>query len=219
MLMADGPGIITSFRAENDFELTADPLAPQWHVQGVFAEKGPQGEPAPGHRTEIRSRWTQNHLYLLYICPYAELNLKPDPSTTSETNRLWEWDVAEAFIGSDFKKIRRYKEFQVSPRGEWVGEWVDPDIDRDRPRPEEGWVWNSGFEVRARIDEGAKIWYGEMKIPFRALTGEVPRAGLQFRANLYRIQGPPPRRMLIAWQPTHQPTYHAPEAFGRLVLK
>ena len=37
-----------------------------------------------------------------------------------ETNELWNWDVAEVFIGSDFKNIRRYKEFEVSPQAEWV---------------------------------------------------------------------------------------------------
>jgi hypothetical protein len=51
---------------------------------------------------------------------YEELYLHPNPSATTETNKLWEWDVAEVFIGSDFKNIRQYKELQVSPQGEWV---------------------------------------------------------------------------------------------------
>ena len=84
----------------------------------------------PGHRTEIRSRWADKNLYLLFVCPYEELYAKPDPSYTAETNKLWEWDVAEVFIGSDFQNIKRYTEFQVSPRGEWV----DLDIDRGSTR-------------------------------------------------------------------------------------
>ncbi len=52
------------------------------------------------------------------------------------------------FIGSDFKNIRRYKELEVPPQGEWV----DFDIDLDRQHPEGGWVWNSGCHVAARID-------------------------------------------------------------------
>ena len=47
-----------------------------------------------------------------------------------ETNELWNWDVAEVFIGSDFKNIRRYKEFEVSPQAEWV----DLDVNLDAPR-------------------------------------------------------------------------------------
>jgi hypothetical protein len=33
----------------------------------------------PKYRTEVRSRWTKDSLYLLYVCPYEELYLKPDP--------------------------------------------------------------------------------------------------------------------------------------------
>jgi len=73
---------------------------------------------------------------------------KPDPTMSAETNELWKWDVAEVFIGSDFENIRRYREFEISPQGEWV----DLDIDLDAPRHEDGWVWNSGFKVSARID-------------------------------------------------------------------
>ena len=95
--LADGPGVLLSRYAKADFPLTANSDAAPWKgVPGVFAENGPTGQPAPGHRTEIRSRWTTQHLYLLFICPYETLYLKPDPSTTTETNKLWERDVAEA---------------------------------------------------------------------------------------------------------------------------
>lgn len=210
------PGVIVSHYSAADFELTADPGAPHWkNVTGVIAENGPLGDPTPGHRTEIRSRWTDRHLYFLFVCPYEELHLKPNPSTTTETNKLWDWDVAEVFIGTDFKNIRRYKEFQVSPQGEWV----DLDIDRDSPRPEDGWVWNSGFTVKARIDHDRKIWYGEMKIPIDTIDTRKPRPRLEMRINLYRIQGPPPNRRFVAWQPTGARSYHVPEAFGTLRLE
>lgn len=213
--LADGPGVLVSHYSKTDFELSANPDSKNWKgVAGVFAENGPLGEPAPGHRTEIRSRWTEQNLYLLYICPYEKLNLKPNPSTTKETNKLWDWDVAEAFIGADFKNIHQYKEFQVSPQGEWV----DLDIDRINPKPEGGWLWNSGFQVKARIDKAKKVWYGEMKIPFNKIDTRPPRVGLEMRANLFRIQGPGPKRTHIAWQPTGKMNYHVPEAFGRLRL-
>lgn len=212
---ADGPGVIVSRYSKAEFDLTADPNSKPWKkINGVFAENGPKREPVPGHRTEIRSRWTKKNLYLLFICPYETLRLRPNPSTTTETNKLWDWDVAEAFIGTDFNNIRRYKEFQVSPQGEWV----DLDIDRDHPLPEGGWRWNSGFTVKARIDEARKIWYGEMRIPIDKIDTRAPKPGLEMRVNLYRIQGPPSDKKHIAWQPTNQMNYHVPEAFGRLRL-
>ncbi|MCP5111288.1 MAG: hypothetical protein GY953_10675, partial [bacterium] len=100
--LAAGGDQITSHRAAADFELTADPGAPPWKdVKGVFAENNAFGQPTPGHRTAIRSVWTGKHIYFLFVCPYTELHLKPNPDTTSETNRLWEWDVAEVFVGAD----------------------------------------------------------------------------------------------------------------------
>ncbi len=215
VVIAAGPGVIVSHYAANDFELTADPDTPQWKgTSGVIAENGPFGKPTPGHRTEVRSRWTDKNIYFLFVCPYEELFLKPDPSTTVETNKLWEWDVAEVFVGWDYKNIHQYKEFQVSPQGEWV----DLDIDRKNPKPEGGWLWNSGYKVKARIDKSKKVWYGEMTIPYATIDPQPPKAGRELRVNLYRIQGPKPDRAHIAWQPTGKPSYHVPEAFGTLRL-
>lgn len=214
-LYADGPGRLESKYASNDFELTADPRSTAWkEVKPVFAYNDRYGKPVPGHRTELRSRWTTEFLYILYVCPYEKLYLKPNPTATEETNKLWDWDVAEAFIGADFQNINRYKEFQVSPQGEWV----DLDIDKVTPIAA-AWKWNSGFKVKARIDEKKKIWYGEMKIPIRSIDTRPAAAGNEFRCNLYRIQGPfEPQRKHVAWNPVNAESYHTPEAFGRLVL-
>ncbi len=209
------PDVIVSHRAARDFPLTADPDSPYWKdVSGVVAENNAYGKPTPGHRTEIRSQWTDRHLYLLFICPYEELHLKPDPVTDKETPELWEWDVAEVFIGADFTDIRHYREFQVSPQGEWI----DLDIrsnDLNWPRDMK---WNSGYQVKARIDREKKVWYGEMKIPFASIDSRPPKAGNEFRVNFYRLQGPPPDRKQVTWRPTFTRTHHTPESFGRLVL-
>ena len=207
--------IIIAPRAK-DAALTADPNAKEWqNVKGIIAERGPRAELTPGHRTEVRARWTNKNLYLLFICPYEQLYSKPNPSTTTETNRLWEWDVAEAFIGSDFQNIKHYTEFQVSPQGEWV----DLDIDRNPSPAKHDWQWNSGFEVKARVDEAKKIWYGEMRIPFDKIDKRPPKVGNELRINFYRLQGPPPNRSRIAWRPTNSDNYHVPEAFGTLRLE
>ena len=214
--LAGGPGVITSYHSKADFPLSADPGARQWkNVKGVFAENGPTGVPVPGHRTEFRSVWTDKNLYFLFLCPYETLYSRPDPSTQVETNKLWEWDVAEVFIGWDFENIHQYKELQVSPHGEWV----DLDIDVRNPKPEGGWMWNSGFKVKARIDEKRKVWYGEMQIPLDKINPQPPKSGMEMRINLYRIQGPPPERKLVAWQPTGAMNYHVPQAFGKIRLE
>ncbi len=214
-LLARDPVTALSQYSAADFPPTADPQSPQWkEAPAVFAENGPRGESIPGHRTEIRSRWTRDSIYFLFICPYQQLHLKPNPSTATETNELWNWDVAEVFVGSDFNRITRYKEFEVSPQSEWV----DLDIDRVHPLPEGGWLWNSGFTVKARIDAGKKVWYGEMRIPFKAIASPPPAAGQKLRINFFRCQGADPGRKYIAWQPTGEASFHVPKAFGLLEL-
>ena len=216
LLTAAEADLIVSHRARADFDLTADPDSKAWKgVKGVIADHSPQGQEAPGHRTEIRSRWTDTDLYFLFVCPYEALNLKPDPSTTTETNKLWDWDVAEVFIGSDFQHIRHYYEFEVSPQGEWV----DLDINRDFVQPDNGIHWDSGFKSMTRIDREKKTWYVEMRIPFAAIDKRRPAEGLEYRANLYRCQGAAPNRVYIAWRPTGKLSFHVPEAFGRLKLE
>ena len=106
------------------------------------------------------------------------------------------------------------REFEVSPQGEWI----DLDIDLANPHHEDGWVWNSGFAVAARIDLAKKIWYGVMGIPFAALDDRSSAAGKTFRINLFRSQGPPPNRIHVLWRPTMSDTFHVPEHFGLLRL-
>ncbi len=180
----------------------------------VIAEGDFYGNPIPGHRTEILLQWSPQNLYLLFVCPYQELNLKPNPNLAAETYELWNWDVAEVFIGDDFQNIRRYKEFEVSPQGEWV----DLDVNLDNPPHEVGWVWQSGCEVAATIDAAQKIWFGFMRIPWPSICSRPPVAGNELRINFYRCQGSDPNRKYITWRPVHRKSFHTPESFGILKL-
>ncbi len=193
-----------------------DPTAEFWKHSGtVIADRDSFAHVVPGHRTVVHSRWTNQNLYLLMECPYQEMWLKPKGTAAQETFGLWDWDVAEAFLGTDFQNIRRYKEFEVSPRGEWV----DLDIDLNKPNHEDGWKWNSGFTHTARIDATNHVWYAEMRIPWKALQATPPHKGEELRANFYRAQGPPKSRVLIAWRPPMKASFHSPESFGTLRLE
>jgi hypothetical protein len=204
---------IQSMRAARDAALSLDPQSSFWRdASPIFFDGDNYGRPVASLRTEVRSRWTDSSLYLLFICPYQDLNLKPSPQTKADTNHLWNWDVAEIFIGSDFQHIRRYKEFELSPQGEWI----DLDIDLDQPHREDAWKWNSDFETAARIDPERKVWYGAMRIPFSAISPQQPHPGDKFRANFFRSQGA--SRQLLAWQAPMGASFHVPERFGTLEL-
>lgn len=209
--------VATTTEAPEDVAIDTNPASTFWsQTVPIYADRDKNDQVLPRYRTEIRSRWTAKNLYFLFSCPYEQLFLHPNPSTTTETNKLWNWDVAEVFIGSDFKNIRRYKEFELSPQGEWLD--LDIDIDLSNAHHEEGWKWNSGFLVAAHFDEQRKIWYGAMKIPWTALDETPPSPGKTLRINFFRSQGPLSNRKEIAWQPTMSETFHAPERFGLLRL-
>lgn len=207
--------MVQSNWADADPSLDTNPASSFWRdSQPTYMDADAQGKPDPRYRTEVRTRWTAKNLYFLFVCPYEQLNLKPDPNRSAETNGLWNWDVAEVFIGADFKDIRHYKEFEVSPQGEWV----DLDVDLNKPHHEDGWKWNSGFEVAARIDEAAYVWYGAMRIPYSAIDHREAAQGNMLRINLFRSQGPASARHEIAWRAPMSNSFHVPERFGLLRL-
>jgi hypothetical protein len=206
-----------SYQADKDVEPTADPDSPFWKdVRGVTIERSVLGPLMPQSRAEVRSRWTRDYAYFLFIGPYQKLTLNPKPDTTNETYRLWEKDCFEVYLGADFERTNRYREFQMSPQGEFLD--LDIDSTRDRPGFNAEQNWNSGMTVKARVDEKKKIWYGEMKIPIASVDKRPAQPGNEMRINLYRQDGVPPNRDFLAWQPPGVWNPHHPEKFGILRL-
>jgi hypothetical protein len=207
--------VFESVHASRPSILNTNPSSPFWRsAHPIYAESDKNGGSLPEYRTEIRSRWTSTDIYFLFICPYQQLYLKPSSDVQHETYELWNWNVAEVFIGSDFSDIKRYKEFEVSPHNEWV----DLDIDLNKPHHEDGWKWNSGFEHVTRIDEKKHIWYAALRIPFKALDAREVKAGNTFRVNFFRTEGGPQDSKEITWQPVMGASFHVPERFALLRL-
>jgi len=171
----------------------------------------------PDLKTEVRGFWTDTDLYLLFICPYRVLNLFLPAQTAKARRGIWDRDVVEVFLGDDWENIRRYREFEIAPTGDWIDLAIDPDrrgADRE---------WRSGWTTSARIDEAAKVWYAAGRIPLKSVSAKPVTAGTRWRANLYRIdgEGPDSQRRFMCWQPTcvtKRDPNHVPENFGTLVF-
>lgn len=201
-------------------EWSAHDTAPDINPESAFWRGAPAvafdsdtyGRAVADRSSKVLCRWTRDNLYFLFICPYKELHLKPRPETAKKTDGLWNWDVAEVFIGSDFKDIRQYREFEISPQGEWL----DLAIDLNYPEHKGDLAWKSGLQAAARIDRARKVWYGFLRIPYRAVDARPAKAGNRLRINFFRSQGP--EHQLMAWRPTGEMNFHVPQAFGVLRL-
>ena len=222
---AQSPCVVTDPRASFEIhwiagqpELTLDPDSGVWKslpAQRMSKDCSRQVD-YPRIQTEIKAFWTDTDLYLLFRCPYTVLNVFPADNTKKHVG-LWDRDVVEMFLGDDWNNIRHYREFEVAP----TGDWIDLAIDLDHENSNHD--WQSGWQTKARIDEGNKIWYAAAKIPLLAVSTQPIRNGSKWRMNLYRIEGlgPDSERHFLCWQPTcvrNRDPNHVPEHFGSLIF-
>jgi Carbohydrate family 9 binding domain-like len=200
-------------------DLSADPKAKVWRhsaVQSMYKDCTRQIN-CPNLKTEVHGFWTDTSLYLLFRCPYDVLNLWPADNSKSHV-KLWDRDVVEMFIGSDWQNINHYREFEIAP----TGDWIDLAIDLDHKSYDHN--WRSGWKTTAHIDKEHKIWYAAAKIPLSSIGGGEVKPGTKWRMNLYRIDGlgEDPQRHLLCWQPTcvqNRDPNHVPEHFGTLTFQ
>lgn len=200
-------------------ELNADPRSDLWKrsASTPMMKDCTHNIDYPDLSSEVRAFWTETDLYLLFICPYKKLNIFEPPQNDQPRNKLWDRDVVEFFLGSDWNEIRKYREFEISP----TGDWIDLAIDLSRKNYDR--EWRSGWKTTARIDEKEHIWYAAARVPLKSVS-EIPvKVGTRWRMNLYRIEGegPDSRRHFLCWQPTcavGRDPNHVPEHFGMLVF-
>jgi len=162
----------------------------------------------PQRQTEVRLLWTNAKLYVRFRCRYRTIHIFPDAGINGRRNQLWERDVAEIFLQPDRFGEKYYKEFEVSPHGQWL----DLDIS---PRGLAHLA--SGMQSRVELNRSRRVWTADLGIPMPALTPRFLPAR-SWRVNFFRCEGTGRLRFYSAWQPTGtaEPNFHVPEEFGRL---
>ncbi|SRR6266700_3111763 len=165
-----------------------------------------KGDPEPQGETEVQILWSRQFLYLRFLAHYRELYVFPE--TNGRRERLWQRDVAEVFLQPDTKLPDHYKEFEVSPKGEWLDLDIFP-----------GGASNLMCDVKTNtaIDGEKHVWTAEMALPIKCITQAFDPDAV-WKLNLFRIEGADPDRRYFAWQPTKtpRPNFHVPEVFGTL---
>ena len=159
----------------------------------------------PELSSPVRLLWSDKFLYLCYECPYREISSWL-PASKEERMGLWDYDVVEAFIGSDPDHINRYTEFEWSPSGETL------DLKLDLPKKDFDWTANA--ESAVTIDQASKIWRVEVRIPLTALSETQPQPGERWKINLYRHDRKD--AAFLAFSPPLKGSFHTPDRFGWL---
>ena len=181
--------------------------------QPVKIEHYWSGEPAMASRhAEARVCWSSEALHVRFVGMQQEpLIVSENARTDKKTLGLWDRDVCEIFLAPNSSEPWCYFEFEAAP----TGEWVDLGITVKASGRETDWDFASGFTTAARLKQ-EQLLVG-MRIPWSKAIPK-PKAGDEWRVNVFRCVGPEAPERYLAWRPTRtaEPNFHVPEAFGTL---
>jgi hypothetical protein len=187
------------------------PAAAEWNQsESISFCADWRGEnPDPLTTTEVKILWSPDHLFIRFRCNYRELYTYAGGNCLRD--ELWLRDVAELFIRPEDDNLRHYKEFEISPNGDWL----DLDINNGKKT-----FLSCNLKSQVTVNPSTMIWTAEMGIPFSCLDASFDPRKI-WRLNLFRIEGPEPNRFYSAWRPTGapKPNFHVPDVFGELQLK
>lgn len=160
----------------------------------------------PQRQTEVRLLWSPGFLFLRFRAHYREIYVYPGGS--SRRDQLWLRDVAEVFIRTGRDELRHYREFEISPNGDWLDLDIFP-----------GGKSDLLCDLKSRVitESKSQVWAAELAVPMNCLTPDF-YPGEIWRLNFFRVEGPEPNRFYSSWQPTNTPlpNFHVPEVFGEL---
>lgn len=201
---------VTAVRLGASLAKNGFPIGSEWERADPirFSHNWQGGNEDPQRQTEVRLLWSEQELYLRFCCRYRSINVHGDSDANGRRDFLWERDVAEVFLQPYRFGQKYYKEFEVSPNGQWLDLDITPDGLRHI---------TSGMRSSVHLSELTLEWVAELAIPMSALAPRFDPAQ-PWRVNFFRCEGTEPNRFYSSWQPTGTPTpdFHVPEAFGTL---
>jgi hypothetical protein len=162
--------------------------------------------PDPMRGTTVQLLWSLDRLFIRFRCRYRELYVYD--GSPCRRDKLWLRDAAEVFIRRETEELRQYKEFEISPNGDWLDLDIAPHSKR---------ILFCDVRSRVVLDQEDRVWSAEMSIPINCLAAAFD-PGETWRLNFFRIEGRDPGRFYSSWIPTFtaQPNFHVPEVFGAL---
>jgi len=202
------PPTVKAARITQDFELDGELKEAVWQKAiPASVECGSlKYDARPELATSVRVLYSDQFIYFGWECPFTALTVFDTPSADRERLGLWERDVVEVFVGSDWKNINRYAEYEVAPTNERL------DVLLNLPGKDFG--WDGRAQSAVKVDKRSKVWTVEWRMPLELLASAKPTPGTRWRLNLYRCDKA--NNAFLAWSPVLKGSFHTPEKFGVL---
>ncbi len=210
--------------AVEDFAITGDGSAPAWSQIDWIDLQARADRPSP-YRSRFKVAYSDNALYVLFDCEDKYLTC----TDLKDFEDLFDQDVVEFFLWPD-ESQRVYFEYEASPLGAEL-----PICVVNNGEEFMGWrPWHYAGERRCSVkthisggprEAGAAVdgWFAEVRMPFALLKGLgncVPKSGMHWRANFYRIDYDLDKAVHFMWSPVRikEVGFHDIDSFGRLVF-
>lgn len=206
----------------SDFEVSGDGAAAQWQA-APWVPLSRVGQGQATYATRGKVVYSPEALYVLCDCEDRRLTC----TMTQDNDDIYREDVIEAFFWTD-EAQPLYFEYEISPLGVQLPILVPNHLGRFH-----GWLpWH--YEGKRRISAATAVrggpkasmadvtgWSVEFRIPFALFAGlgnVPPKAGMRWRANLYRIDYDLGPATQWAWCPKTGGNFHGFKEFGTFVF-
>jgi predicted TIM-barrel fold metal-dependent hydrolase len=202
------PPTLKAARVDKDFELDGELKDTVWQkaVPTSLEYGSLKYDARPELTTSVRALYSDQFIYFGWECPFTTLTVFDTPSADRERLGLWDRDVVEVFVGSEWKNINRYAEYEVAPTNERL------DVLLNLPGKDFG--WDGRAQSAVKVDKRRKVWTVEWRMPLELLASAKPAPGTRWRLNLYRCDKA--NNAYLAWSPVLKGSFHTPEKFGVL---
>lgn len=202
------PPVVKAAHIHKDFELDGELNDAVWRkATPARVEYGSlKYDARPELATSVRVLYSDQFIYFGWECPFTKLTVFDTPSADRERLGLWDRDVVEVFVGSDWKNINRYAEYEVAPTNERL------DVLLNLPGKDFG--WDGRAQSAVKVDKRRKVWTVEWRMPLELLASAKPAPGARWRLNFYRCDKA--NNAYLAWSPVLKGSFHTPEKFGVL---
>ena len=166
--------------------LTLD--SPHWQKAASSELVALPGAAPLTRKTSIRAATDETHLYLLAECELPAALMKPGAGTNQESLAFYLAPIAGRDVAYRFT-VGLKPEAKADAAAGFITDAMDPRHGQFDPD------WNGDWKYELRLEPEKQRWLALVKIPFKTLGVEAPKADTFWRMNVARVHIAAPDRI------------------------